>query len=170
MCKYILINSLFCSLLRKKAAKWVQKLYGNMKHDMFLYLFAWCCRIIKPWNWPKQFFFGVGNIFSCFNFLNLFIKITRTIIKWDKVFKNGPSKICGRQRLKNLKGHGQLLSHLLKAFLLGTFLNSLSQIWFWNKNSLERALFWNQFLKVIMVFNSDSISSTKSPLTIFVVV
>ena len=22
---------------------------------------------------------------------------------WDKVFKNGPSKICGRQSLKNLK-------------------------------------------------------------------
>ena len=25
---------------------------------------------------------------------------------WDKVFKNGPSKICGRQPLKNLKGYG----------------------------------------------------------------
>ena len=24
-------------------------------------------------------------------------------IKWDKVFKNGPNKICGRQPLKNLK-------------------------------------------------------------------
>ena len=24
--------------------------------------------------------------------------------KWDKVFKNGQSKISGRQRLKNLKG------------------------------------------------------------------
>ena len=27
---------------------------------------------------------------------------------WDKVFKNGPSKICGRQHLKNLKGYGPL--------------------------------------------------------------
>ena len=27
---------------------------------------------------------------------------------WDKVFKNGPGKICGRQPLKNLKGHGLL--------------------------------------------------------------
>ena len=26
---------------------------------------------------------------------------------WDKVFKNGPSKICGRQPLKNLKRYGQ---------------------------------------------------------------
>ena len=24
--------------------------------------------------------------------------------KWNKVFKIGPSKICGRQSLKNLKG------------------------------------------------------------------
>ena len=28
--------------------------------------------------------------------------------KWDKVFKSGPSKICGRQPLKNLKGYGLL--------------------------------------------------------------
>ena len=28
--------------------------------------------------------------------------------KWDKVFKNGPSKICGRQPLKKLKGYGLL--------------------------------------------------------------
>ena len=27
-------------------------------------------------------------------------------IIWDKVFKNGPSKICGRQPLKNLKEYG----------------------------------------------------------------
>ena len=26
----------------------------------------------------------------------------------DKVFKSGPSKICGRQLLKNLKGYGLL--------------------------------------------------------------
>ena len=28
--------------------------------------------------------------------------------KWDKVFKSGPSKICGRQPLKSLKGYGLL--------------------------------------------------------------
>ena len=27
---------------------------------------------------------------------------------WGKVFKNGPSKICGRQSLKNLKRYGLL--------------------------------------------------------------
>ena len=26
---------------------------------------------------------------------------------WSKVFKNGPSKICGRQPLKNLKRYGR---------------------------------------------------------------
>ena len=29
-------------------------------------------------------------------------------LAWDKVFKNGPSKICGRQPLKNLKEYGLL--------------------------------------------------------------
>ena len=29
-------------------------------------------------------------------------------ITWDKVFKNGRSKICERQPLKNLKGYGLL--------------------------------------------------------------
>ena len=29
-------------------------------------------------------------------------------IIWDKVFKNRPSKLCGRQPLKNLKGYGKL--------------------------------------------------------------
>ena len=28
--------------------------------------------------------------------------------KWDNVFKNGPSKTCARQPLKNLKGYGLL--------------------------------------------------------------
>ena len=38
---------------------------------------------------------------------------------WDKLFKNGPSKICRRQPLKYLKGYG-LLSSLPK-ILLGPF-------------------------------------------------
>ena len=52
---------------------------------------------------------------------------------WVKVFKNGPSKICGRQPLKNLKWYG-LLYHFkffkgwLPQILLGPFLNSLSHI------------------------------------------
>ena len=37
----------------------------------------------------------------------MFYDIQCTYI-WDKVFKNGPSKFCGRQRLKNLHGYGLL--------------------------------------------------------------
>ena len=40
---------------------------------------------------------------------------------WDRVFKNGPSKICGRQLLKNLKGYG-LLKHLRKNLACNSFL------------------------------------------------
>ena len=35
---------------------------------------------------------------------------------WDKVFKNGSSKICGRQPLKNGKGYGQLKQALYLIF------------------------------------------------------
>ena len=35
---------------------------------------------------------------------------------WDKVFKSGPSRICGRQPLKNLKGKADHIpSNILKA-------------------------------------------------------
>ena len=37
-----------------------------------------------------------------------YFQYTRMINIWDKVFKNGPSKICGKQPLKNLKGYGLL--------------------------------------------------------------
>ena len=30
------------------------------------------------------------------------------LLIWDKVFKNGPSKICERQPFKNLKAYGLL--------------------------------------------------------------
>ena len=40
-------------------------------------------------------------------------------MRWEKVFKNAPSKICGRQPLKNFKGYGLQI-------VLGPFLNTLS--------------------------------------------
>ena len=42
---------------------------------------------------------------------------------WVKVFKNGPSKICGRQSLKNLNLYG-----LLTQILLAPFLNTLTHL------------------------------------------
>ena len=55
---------------------------------------------------------------------------------WDKVFKNGSSKICGRQPLKKLKGYGvleqtislQIFKGCLPQILLGIFLNTLSHL------------------------------------------
>ena len=57
---------------------------------------------------------------------------------WDKVFKNGSSKICGRQSLKNLKWqclsdmvclsrryHFTFFKGCLRQILLGPFLNNL---------------------------------------------
>ena len=48
-----------------------------------------------------------------FRFQNLLmkhlkLKLTNSCNIWDKVLKSGPSKICGRQSLKNLKGYGLL--------------------------------------------------------------
>ena len=40
-----------------------------------------------------------------------------TIHRWEKVFKNRPSEICGRQPLKNLKGY-----KFLKQISIGPFL------------------------------------------------
>ena len=37
---------------------------------------------------------------------------------WDKVFKNEPSKICGRQPLKNLKLYGLLYADHITAYVL----------------------------------------------------
>ena len=53
---------------------------------------------------------------------------------WDKLFRNGPSKTCGKQPLKNLKDlvclkqtlHLQLFNGCLPQILLGPFLTILS--------------------------------------------
>ena len=59
-----------------------------------------------------------------------------SIIIWDKVFKNGPSKICGGHPIKNLKGYGlvsrtypfKLFKGCLLHILLDPFLNTLFHI------------------------------------------
>ena len=37
-------------------------------------------------------------------------------VKLQKIVKNGPSKICGRQSFKNLKGHGLLKQAISRQF------------------------------------------------------
>ena len=62
---------------------------------------------------------------------------------WDKVFKSGLSRFCGRQPLKNLKG---FLKGCLPQNLLSPLLNALSHIWFLVLNCLFRR---SRFLKRI---------------------
>ena len=55
---------------------------------------------------------------------------------WVRVFRNGPSKICRRQLLKNLKWYGlpsrtyrfKILKGHLPQILLGPFLNTLTEL------------------------------------------
>ena len=60
------------------------------------------------------------------------ISLARHSYNWVKVFKNGPSKTCGRQHLKNLRGYGlhrqtislQIFKDSLPQILLVPFLNT----------------------------------------------
>ena len=62
------------------------------------------------------------------------IRLNYINIIWNKVYKNGPSEICGRQSLKNLKPYGlfkqtislQIFKGWLSQILLELFLNALS--------------------------------------------
>ena len=54
-------------------------------------------------------------------------------MKWDKVFKNGPSKICGRQFLTTLSWFKQTIpfqSFDLSQIILGPFLNTFAELAF----------------------------------------
>ena len=57
-------------------------------------------------------------------------KLLETEDKRNKVSKNGPSKICGRQPLKKMKGRGPIKQTIsrLRQILLGLFLNTWTQI------------------------------------------
>ena len=67
----------------------------------------------------------------------------------EKVFKNGPSKISGRQPLKNLKEYS-----LLEASLLGPYLNILSHLWVL-KVSLHLAFSENRRFHVLSDIEND---------------
>ena len=69
-------------------------------------------------NFIKKCWFVSYNLFYVFIF-----NVTNI---WIKVFKNGPSKICGRQPLKNFKWYG-LLS-CIPQILLGPFLNTFNHM------------------------------------------
>ena len=75
-------------------------------------------RILSYWNEllsDKQ-----AKLFCIVHCLSAYFNSALKSVFWKKVFKNGPSKICGRQPLKNLKGYGQVfdVDRLAKTSLL----------------------------------------------------
>ena len=72
------------------------------------------------------------EIHSQSNFIFLLNLFPASRNNWVKVFKNGPSKICGRQPLKNLKCYGlhylTFFKGCLPQILLSPFLNTMTQI------------------------------------------
>ena len=74
----------------------------------------------------KSFFF--------FQNIKRYVKLLVSSCIWGKVFKNGPSKVYGRQPLKNLKRYGlfkqtiflQFFKGCLTQIVLGPFLNTFS--------------------------------------------
>ena len=66
----------------------------------------------------------IGDLLEISVILSMKFKKRNSFI-WVKVFKNGPSKTCGRQPLKNLNwyGHFKFFKGCLPQILLGPFLS-----------------------------------------------
>ena len=83
---------------------------------VFSFLTPYCCgHLILPFN---VLYFQ--HFVSAFWLLHdSYLIMSSLIIQhcvWDKVFKNGPSNICGRQPLKNLKWYGLVRQNTLNTF------------------------------------------------------
>ena len=124
-------------LLKKACAK----VNNNPPQNFFFWMLNDFVRVLKAFqptlcqysNWMQCF--PVFSIICCTILKS--IEIKRNIgRKWVKVFKNGPSKICGRQSLKNLKwcdllkqtNHFKFFKCCVPQILLGPFLNTLTQM------------------------------------------
>ena len=75
---------------------------------------------------------------------------------WDNVFKNGPSKICGRQSLKNLKRSGLLkfrpLNILSSQSIKSKFLLDMTSYW------LLVLLVFDNFLLILIDLSNSSLT------------
>ena len=110
--------------------------HGKLKNcKLFFTVISW---IILSKNYPNSstkllvgcsiiniqtfFFFGYSLFFSCNTWNNVFqlydyfhiLYLFCLLFIWVKVFHNGPSKICGRQPLKNSAHAGHITSKYLK--------------------------------------------------------
>ena len=114
--------------------------------------------------YQKQNLQTIRNVMAeCFYHYHLQNESER--INWDKVFKNGPSKICGRQPLKfevvwsglGRPYHVKFFKGRLPQILLGPFLNTLSHISFLEnvnniKNNKNMNAKWGIFLNLLRKF------------------
>ena len=70
---------------------------------------------------------------------------TSACIIWLKVFKKGPSKICGKQPLKNSNLNFKLFKGCLPQILLSPFLSTLTYIQTHGlKNTFQMKVFTTQ--------------------------
>ena len=113
--------------------------------------------IVIDWKIKKALDFGVNpsNHANVFKILLMTKPISWSsfMTKWDKVFKNGPSKTCGRQPLKNMKECGLLLSCLLR--LSSTNFNSATLEYFvpndvWCKRYIDKRTFLHMLIPIIL--------------------
>ena len=81
-----------------------------------------------------QIWFSSHDQFGCNTMLRMreFVYFSQSddgkFIIWVKVFKIGPSKICGRQPFKNLKSHFKFFKGCLPQIVPGPFLNTLTHM------------------------------------------
>ena len=82
----------------------------------------------------KRYYMAVVDFLNITYHLSITLKgLLRNRNIWDKLFKNGPIKICGRQPLKNLKEYGLLTLQIFQRlcstnFTWSILLNTLSHM------------------------------------------
>ena len=97
----VFIDLLFCSWVDFLACLWM----GSRKYCGRFYCVIYEKHIRTNWlHFKKSFGFGAITFWISSNYVQFDYDIWLNI--WFKVFKNGPSKICGRQPFKNLKWYG----------------------------------------------------------------
>ena len=100
------------------------QVFCQLFNQFGFYRFKWHTRangFTEIFKWVIDFYWSyyfISDFQVRFKLHSSFTAIFNT--KLDKVFKNGPSKICGRQLLKNLKGYdlpkaGHISSNFLKS-------------------------------------------------------
>ena len=109
--------------------KWLCGKYYYNTIDAVTYLYA---NILSPKKQKEVIFFNTFMTEAVMIYDNGLRHERVNLSQVGKVFKNGTSKACRRQPLKNVQGYCllQLYKVCLPQILLGPFLNTLSQLCF----------------------------------------